>query len=58
MLNTCDQRYPKEESKFKCFETDTIPVNPEKIFGGYCSDIHGNKYQENSTLTSCCECLV
>ena len=51
-------RYPKEEAKFKCFETDAIPVYPDKIFDGYCSDIHGNKYQENSTVTSCCECLL
>ena len=53
-----DPRYPKEEAKFKCFETDAIPVYPDKIFDGYCSDIHGNKYQENSTVTSCCECLL
>ena len=56
--NKFDPRYPKEEAKFKCFETDAVPVYPEKIFDGYCSDIHGNKYQENSTVTSCCECLL
>ena len=51
-------RFPKEESRFSCFEKDAIPVYTEKIFEGYCSDVHGNKYQENSTVTSCCECLL
>ena len=56
--NKFDPRYPKEEAKLKCFEKDAVPVYTEQIFDEYCGDIHGNKYQENSTVTSCCECLL
>ena len=45
-------------SLYTCFEKDNIPVNTEEIFEGHCNDIHGNKYQKDSTTTSCCDCLV
>ena len=33
-------------------------MDTEEIFEGHCEDIHGNKYQEDLTTTSCCECLM
>ena len=27
------------------------------IFEAHCEDIHGNKYEEYSQTSSCCECL-
>ena len=40
-----------------CFETDKIPVDTEDVFEALCEDIHGNKYEEYSQTSSCCECL-
>merc|ERR1712032_1574644 len=40
-----------------CFEKDKNPVDTEEIFEGLCEDIHGNKYEEYSETSSCCECL-
>ena len=43
---------------YTCFEKDNVPVDTEQIFDGHCEDIHGNKHEEKSTTTSCCECLM
>ena len=40
-----------------CFETDKIPVDTEEVFEGLCEDVHGNKYEEYSETSSCCECI-
>ena len=33
-------------------------MDTEQIYEGHCEDIHGNKYKESYTTTSCCECLM
>ena len=44
---------------YKCYKKDTAPVDTGVIFDdGHCTDIHGNKFLENSNTTSCCECLL
>jgi len=51
-------RVYEETSPYKCYEKDTAPVDTGVIFDdGHCTDIHGNKFLENSNTTSCCECL-
>ena len=45
-------------SPYTCFERDNVPVDTEEIYEGHCEDSRGNKYQEQSTTTSCCECLM
>merc|ERR1711874_150143 len=51
-------RVYEDSSPYKCYEKDTAPVDTGVIFDdGYCTDIHGNKFPENSNTTSCCECL-
>lgn len=47
----------EDDSHITCFETDTIPVSVDEIFENNCKDLRGNQYQENSLLTSCCECI-
>ena len=42
----------------ECFEKDNIPVDTEEICENHCEDIHGGKYEENSTISSCCGCLM
>ena len=49
---------PKNVDILKCFEHDEPPVNVEEIFENECCDKSGVLYPENSTLTSCCQCLV
>ena len=51
-------RSPSEGPTFTCFEIDNVPVDTEQIYEGHCEDIHGNKYEESYTTTSCCECLM
>ena len=51
-------RVADEEALVKCFERDIIPVETSNIYEGFCLDDKGNRYQENSTLTSCCECIM
>ena len=41
-----------------CFEKDKIPVDTEEVFKENCEDIRGNKYEEYSETSSCCECLM
>ena len=41
-----------------CFEKDNVLVDTEEIFEDHCEDILGNKYEEYSETSSCCECLV
>ena len=45
-------------SSFTCSEKDDVPVDTEEIFEGHCESIQGNKYEENSETSSCCECLM
>ena len=41
-----------------CFERDDTAVDTREIFENHCEDIHGNKYEELSETSSCCECLM
>ena len=43
---------------YTCFEKDHVPVDTEQIYEGHCEDTYGNKYEEQSTTSSCCECLM
>ena len=45
-------------SSFTCSEKDDVPVDTEEIFEGHCESIQGNKYEEHSETSSCCECLM
>ena len=47
-----------DRASLACFEKDKIPVDTEEIFEEHCEDIHGNKYEEYSETSSCCECLM
>ena len=50
---------PPHSPETTCFEKDSnVPVDKEVIFEGHCEDVHGNKYKENLTTSSCCECLM
>ena len=48
----------EEVSPYTCFEKDSPPVDTEEIFEDHCVDNHGNKYQADSVLTTCCQCLM
>ena len=48
----------KESFRYKCFENDNPPVEIDRIDAEKCHDLQGNKYQENSTLYSCCDCFM
>ena len=54
----CPVRSTSDDPPFSCFEKDNVPVDTKEIYEGHCEDIHGNKYQEAYTTTSCCECLM
>jgi len=42
----------------KCYEPDEPPVSVGEIFENDCSDKSGVHFEENSTLSSCCNCLI
>ena len=50
-------RIPTDTKTFLCSHEDSVPVDPFDLFEGECLSSNGNKYEENDTLTSCCECL-
>ena len=50
-------RFPTDVKTFLCSQKDTVPVDPYNLFEGKCFSNNGNQYEENATLTSCCECL-
>ena len=56
--------FPPPRPPLRYFEKDSSPVDWEEIFRVeeddhyQCEDLHGNKYQEGDTVTSCCECLM
>ena len=51
-------RSSDDKPSLGCFEKDTISVETEEIFEGFCEDIQGNKYEEFSETSSCCGCLM
>ena len=46
------------QKAYKCFDYENVPVDTDEIYESHCMDNQGNKFQENSTLTSCCQCLM
>ena len=49
---------PKNMENLKCYEPDEPPVSVGEIFENDCSDKSGVHFEENSTLSSCCNCLM
>ena len=51
-------RSTNESFPYICFERDDPPVEIGQRFKEKCYDIEGNKYHENATLNSCCDCFM
>ena len=47
-----------ETLPYSCFEKDSVPVDTDDIFEDQCVDKTGNKFDEGSSLTSCCQCIM
>jgi len=56
--NIIQQRSADELFPYICFERDNPPVEIVMRFEENCYDIQGNKYHENATLHSCCDCFI